>query len=228
VEGLRLVADAAGALLIEDAAQAHGATRHAKGVASLGVAAGTSFYPAKNLGAYGDGGAVLTNSDDIASKVRALRNYGSETKDDHPDIGFNSRLDTLQAVVLSAKLKHLAAWNELRRAAAARYDELLATVSGMTVPITLPSNEHVWHLYVVRVPRRDQVLRRLNDAGIGASVHYPVPIPLQGAFKYLGHQRGDFPAAEAAAETVLSLPLFPEITPDQQRCVATELEKALR
>ena len=144
-----------------------------------------------------------------------------------PIIGFNARLDPLQAVVLNAKLNHLAAWNEVRRAAARRYDELLGDIRGLTLPVTLPGNEHVWHLYMVRVPQRDQVLQQLNAAGVGAGVHYPIPIHLQGAFKHLGHRRGDFPMAEAAADEILTLPLFPGITLQQQQYVATTLRTAL-
>jgi len=222
-----VLAGRAGCLLLEDAAQAHGATRHGRAAGGLGLAAATSFYPAKNLGAYGDGGAVLTDSDDVARAARALRNYGSDTKYHHPELGFNSRLDTLQAVVLSAKLARLAGWNEARRRAARRYHELLADVPGVRLPATLAGNEHAWHLYVVRVPRRDQVLRALDADGIGAAVHYPVPIHLQGALRHLGHRRGDFPAAEAAADEVLSLPLFPEITAAQQERVAAALRRAV-
>jgi dTDP-4-amino-4,6-dideoxygalactose transaminase len=169
----------------------------------------------------------LTNSDDLAAAVRALRNYGSEVKHHHPRVGFNSRLDAIQAVVLSSKLKHLASWNEARRQAAWRYDKLLSGLDAVTLPVTLSGNEHVWHLYVVRLPHRDSVLHRLKEAGISAAVHYPSPIHLHGAFQYLGHQRGVFPVAEAAAEQVLSLPLFPEITVEQQAYVATELERSL-
>jgi dTDP-4-amino-4,6-dideoxygalactose transaminase len=169
----------------------------------------------------------LTNSDDLAAAVRALRNYGSELKYYHPRVGFNSRLDAIQAVVLSAKLKHLATWNEARRQAARRYDDLLSGVEAVTLPVTLPGNEHVWHLYVVRLPRRDSVLRKLKEAGISAALHYPLPIHLHGAFQHLGHRRGGFPVAEAAAEQVLSLPLFPEITVEQQAYVASELARSL-
>lgn len=226
MEDLKALADQTGVLLLEDAAQAHGARRHNQGLASVGLAAATSFYPGKNLGGYGDGGAVLTNSDDLAAAVRALRNFGSEIKYHHPRVGFNSRLDAIQAVVLNAKLKHLATWNEARRQAARRYDDLLSGVEAVTLPVTLSGNEHVWHLYVIRLPRRDSVLRKLKAAGIGAALHYPLPIPLQGAFQHLGHQRGGFPVAEAAAEQVLSLPLFPEITAEQQAYVASEVERS--
>jgi dTDP-4-amino-4,6-dideoxygalactose transaminase len=227
IEELKALADEAGVLLLEDAAQAHGARRHKRGPANVGLAAATSFYPSKNLGAYGDAGAVLTNSDDVAAAVRALRNYGSEIKHHHPRIGFNSRLDAIQAVVLRAKLKHLSSWNEARRQAAQRYDKLLSKLEAVTLPVTLPGNEHVWCSYVVRVPRRDSLLRKLNAAGIGAALHYPVPIHLHAAFQDLGYRRGAFPIAEAAAEQLLSLPLFPEITVEQQEYVASELERSL-
>jgi dTDP-4-amino-4,6-dideoxygalactose transaminase len=227
MEELKALADQTGVLLLEDAAHAQGARQHKQGVASIGLAAATSFYPSKNLGGYGDGGAVLTNSDDVAAAVRALRNYGSETKHHHPRLGFNSRLDAIQAVVLSAKLQHLADWNEARRQAARRYDELLSGVDAVNLPVTLPGNEHVWHLYVVCVPRRDAVLRKLKQAGIAAMLHYALPIHLQGAFKHLRYQRGDFPVAEAVSEHVLSLPMFPEITVEQQIYVVSELQRAL-
>lgn len=219
-----------GLALIEDAAQAQGATRNGRHAGSWGVGTGTSFYPGKNLGAYGDAGAVITNDDALAKKIRALRNYGSEVKYFHPETGFNSRLDTLQAVVLRVKLKHLARWNEQRRAAAQRYHHLLEGVSDVRLPRALPGNEHVWHLYPVRVPapRRDAILKALNDGGVGAGIHYPVPIHLQGAFAHLGHKPGDFPHAEAQAKEMISLPLFPEITEPQQVQVADALKAALR
>jgi dTDP-4-amino-4,6-dideoxygalactose transaminase len=221
------LAHAHGLVVVEDAAQSQGATQDERGVAATSVAAATSFYPGKNLGAYGDAGAVLTNDEDTARKVRALRNYGSEIKYHHPETGFNSRLDSLQAVVLCAKLAYLAEWNHARRAAARRYDELLADLEPVTRPGARPGNEHVWHLYVVRVPNRDAVLARLQAAGIGAGVHYPTPIHLQGAFRYLGHRVGDFPVAEKAAADVLSLPLFPEITVAQQERVVAALRAAI-
>jgi dTDP-4-amino-4,6-dideoxygalactose transaminase len=227
MEKVTELAKARSLFVIEDAAQAQGASRNGSKAGTLSAVAGTSFYPGKNLGAYGDAGAVTTNSDEIAGKVRALRNYGSEVKYHHPETGFNSRLDTLQAVVLSAKLKRLAAWNESRRRAAARYDKLLAEVARVEIPRTVPGNEHIFHLYVVRVPRRDNVLGRLNAEGIGAGIHYPVPIHMQGAFKHLGHRQGDFPVAERAAAEILSLPLFPEITAEQQEFVVEALRRAL-
>jgi dTDP-4-amino-4,6-dideoxygalactose transaminase len=213
--------------IVEDAAQSQGAARHGRPAGSVGDGAGTSFYPGKNLGAYGDAGAVLTQRDDIAQRVRSLRNYGSEIKYHHPEAGFNSRLDTLQAVVLRAKLKRLSAWNEGRRAAALVYDALLEDVPQLRKPITLEGNEHVWHLYVVEVPRREEVLACLQANGIGAGVHNPVPIHLQGAFSDLGHHSGNFPVAEASAARMLSLPMFPEITPAQQEYVVKQLRSVL-
>lgn len=214
-------------LLLEDAAQSHGARQGDHIAGSPADGAGTSFHPGNNLGAYGDGGAVLTRRADLALLLRALRNHGSEVKHHHPEVGFNSRLDTLQAVVLRAKLKRLADWNESRRRAAARYHQLLAGIAGVELPATMPGNRHTWHLYVVRVRRRDEVLRKLNAAGIGAGIHYPVPVHLQGAFASLGHREGAFPVAERAAREIASLPMFAEITAEQQERVAAELRKAV-
>jgi dTDP-4-amino-4,6-dideoxygalactose transaminase len=226
-EEVEALARAHGLTVIEDAAQAQGARRHGRAAGTTGRAAGTSFYPGKNLGAYGDAGAVTTDDDALAARLRALRNYGSEVKYHHPEMGFNSRLDTLQAVVLSAKLKRLGAWNEARRAAARRYDELLADLPAVTLPRTLAGNEHVFHLYVVRVPHRDKVQERLAADGIGAQIHYPIPIHLQGAFRHLGLGPGSFPVAERAAGEILSLPIYPEITAEQQARVVASLRGAL-
>jgi dTDP-4-amino-4,6-dideoxygalactose transaminase len=216
----------AGVDLIEDAAQSQGATQHGRPSGSVGVAAGTSFYPGKNLGAYGDGGAVLTSDEPTAGTVRALGAHGGTRKYTHDLIGMNSRLDTLQAVVLRAKLRRLDAWNEQRRAAAHRYDVLLSGVAGVRLPATAPGNVPVWHLYVVRVAERDRVLARLVEAGIGAGIHYPQPVHLLGAYGHLG-RRGEFPVAEAAARRLLSLPLFPGITAAQQGRVVEVLTAAV-
>jgi dTDP-4-amino-4,6-dideoxygalactose transaminase len=215
-------------VVIEDAAQAQGARRHGRAAGSWSFAAATSFYPGKNLGAYGDAGAVTTNSDDVARRLRALRNYGSEVKYHHPEIGFNSRLDTLQAVVLGVKLKRLAAWNDARRAAARRYDDMLTGLGDVSRPRPLAGNEHVYHLYVIRVPNRDEIVTRLDADGVGAQIHYPFPIHLQGAFRDLGLGPGSFPIAERAAAEILSLPMFPEISEQQQSKVVAALRRALR
>ena len=221
VEELRAGTDVT---IVEDAAQSQGATRHGRGAGVDGIAA-TSFYPGKNLGAYGDAGAVVTFSEELATTVRTLGSHGGLKKYTHDLIGVNSRLDGLQAVVLRAKLTRLAGWNERRRAAAARYDELLSGLDVM-LPATLEGNEHVWHIYCVRVPggRRDQVLAELNAAGVGAAIHYPTPIHHTGAFAHLG---GSFPNAEAAGSELLSLPIYPQITPAQQERVAEALAAAL-
>jgi dTDP-4-amino-4,6-dideoxygalactose transaminase len=214
-------------IVVEDAAQAHGATRGGRSMGSFGVAAATSFYPGKNLGAFGDAGAVVTDDDDLAGRIRTLRNWGSDRKYHHPEAGFNSRLDTIQAVVLSAKLHHLEAWNEQRREAAARYDSMLGRDERVSTPVTVPLNEHVFHLYVVEVDERDRVLARLQEAGIEAGIHYPVPLHLQGALSSLANSIGDFPAAENAARRMISLPIFPGITALEQERVVAVLLKSL-
>lgn len=226
IEVLTPTAAERGVALVEDAAQAHGATRHGRSPGSATAAAATSFYPGKNLGAYGDAGAVLTVGDDLARQVRALRNWGSEIKYYHPEIGFNARLDTLQAVVLLAKLGRLDEWNRERRRAAARYTELLADLEGVRLPSVAEGNVHVWHLYVVRVHDRDRVLEALNAEGVGAGIHYPIPIHRQPPFEKLGAP-GAFPVAERAADEILSLPLFPGITEEQLDHVAGVLRKAV-
>ncbi|MFJ8044448.1 DegT/DnrJ/EryC1/StrS family aminotransferase [Kitasatospora sp. NPDC096147] len=227
VEHVLEIAD--GRPVVEDGAQSQGATRHGRVSGSWGVLAATSFYPGKNLGAYGDAGAVVTDSAGLAAAVREIGDHGSSRKYVHERFGFNSRMDTVQAVVLRAKLRRLPAWNAARRAAAARYDALLGELPGVTLPRTLPGNEHVWHLYAVRIAGggRDEVLAALNAAGIGAGVHYPVPVHLQPAFADLGHGEGSFPVAERAARELLSLPLHPHLTEDQQTYVAETLAKAL-
>jgi len=214
--------------LLEDAAQAHGATRHGSPIGTGVAAAATSFYPGKNLGAYGDGGAVLTSDTTLAQRIRAISCHGGLERYEHRYVGFNSRLDTLQAVVLRAKLRRLPAWNEARRAAAARYDSMLADLEKVRRPTTADGNEHVWHLYVVRVDDRDRVLDDLHAAGIGAGIHYPRPIHCTEAFSFLGHATGAFPVAEASAPQLLTLPLFPHITQAQQERVVEALAEATR
>jgi dTDP-4-amino-4,6-dideoxygalactose transaminase len=227
VEHILPLAERIGAWVIEDAAQAHGARRNGRGAGTLGHVAATSFYPGKNLGAYGDAGAVLTCSDDVAERLRLIRDHGSVRKYCHELLGVNSRMDTLQAVVLSAKLRRLGAWNAARRDAAARYDADLAGIDGVVIPRTLDGNEHVWHLYVVRVPDRDRVLGELAAAGIGAGVHYPVPVHRTPAFARLGLPDIACPVAERTAAGLISLPMFAEITAEQQARVTDTLAGAL-
>jgi dTDP-4-amino-4,6-dideoxygalactose transaminase len=227
MEAIGEIAARHGVHVIEDAAQAQGAERLGQRAGSFGVAAGTSFYPGKNLGAYGDAGAVMLDDDEMARRVRRLGNHGSDTKYRHPELGFNSRLDTIQAIVLRAKLRRLDAWNAQRRAAASLYDQLLADVPGVSTPSVLPGNVPVWHLYVVRLTRRDEVLAELNAAGIGAGIHYPTPIHLHGAYADLGHGVGDFPVAENSARQIMSLPIYPGITPAQQERVVAVLADAV-
>jgi len=228
VERLLSLAENVGAWVVEDAAQSHGARRADKSAGALGHVAATSFYPGKNLGAYGDAGAALTDSDELAARMRMIRDHGSRHKYEHEVIGLNSRLDTLQAVVLSAKLRRLAGWNAARQAAARRYDALLSHAEGVIRPQVLDGNEHVWHLYVVRVPDRDRVLKELHAASIGAGIHYPVPIHLTSAFASLGYAKGAFPVAEQVAREIVSLPLFPEITSTQQERVVSVLMAAMQ
>lgn len=196
--------------VFEDAAQASGARYKGRMAGSLGDAAAFSFYPGKNLGAYGDGGAVTTSDADIAEKIRLLRNIGQKVKYFHEVKGFNNRLDTMQAAVLGVKLPHLDGWNENRRRAAAAYAEQLADLP-MVTPTTADYAEHIFHLYVVRVENREPLMEYLKERGIATGLHYPIPIHLQPAYAELGYERGDFPVTEAYAETILSLPIFPEL-----------------
>lgn len=212
--------------VVEDAAQSQGARAGGRVSGGLGVIAATSFYPGKNLGAAGDAGAVTTDDAELARSVRLMSAHGSEKKYVHEVMGFNSRLDTLQAVVLSAKLARLDLWNERRRAAAQRYHELLDGIDDLVLP-GLAGQDHVWHLFVIRIPQRDRVLRELQAVGIGAGIHYPQPLSLTPALSYLGYGPGDFPESELAAGEILSLPLFPHITSAQQERVATELRRVL-
>ena len=227
MESIRAVLDGSDIVVVEDAAQSQGARRHGRSAGSFGIAAGTSFYPGKNLGAYGDAGAVLTDSADVARTARLIANHGSERRYEHEVLGFNSRLDTFQGVVLRAKLARLEAWNQARRDAADRYDSLLEGVDGVTRPTTADGNEHVWHLYVVQVDDRDRVLAHLGADGVGAGVHYPIPVHLHPAFEDLRKGPGSYPVSEAAASRILSLSMHPHLTPQQQERVVSTLVTAL-
>ncbi len=210
-------------LILEDAAQSQGARRNGEMSGSLGDIAATSFYPGKNLGAFGDAGAVLTDDDEIATTIRRLRNHGGTAKYEHSLLGRNSRLDGIQAVVLSAKLPHLDGWNQLRRDAATTYGMLLGGDDRIQLPIVSHGNEHVFHLYVIRTSHRDRILAGLAAAGIGAGIHYPKPVHLLPAFGFLGLGVGSFPRAEALSHEILSLPIYPGIVASDQQYVAETL-----
>jgi dTDP-4-amino-4,6-dideoxygalactose transaminase len=202
-----------GLLVVEDACQAHGARYRGRRVGSLGDAAAFSFYPAKNLGAFGDAGAVVTDRPELADAVRTLRDYGQRKKHEHVVKGFNRRLDTVQAGVLRVKLRHLDEWNARRRDRAAAYTELLDR-DVLSVPAAPEHDEPVWHLYVIRVPDRDAVRAELARRGIQTGIHYPVPIHLQPAYEDLGYGVGSFPETERQAAEILSLPMYPELPPE--------------
>jgi dTDP-4-amino-4,6-dideoxygalactose transaminase len=216
------VAGDAGVPVVEDAAQAHGATvvpasgGPPRRAGSLGRLAAFSFYPGKNLGAFGDAGAVTTDDDELADRVARLRDHGRVAKYEHAEVGWGERLDTLQAAVLQVKLERLEAGNAARERLARRYDEALAGVGDLVPPARVDGRTSAWHLYVVRSGRRDELLAHCRAAGVEAGVHYPVPLHLQPAWRHLGYARGDLPASEAWAAECLSLPLYPELSEEQQ------------
>jgi len=224
--------------LFEDAAQAFGSTWRGKRAGSLSLAAGFSFYPTKNLSAFGDAGCVTTSDPDVASRVRSLRNHGSTQRYYHDEIGWNARMDAIQAVVLRVKLKRLPDWNAKRRELASRYDQLFhdagladprpATLTAETSkPVrllsTLAEAGHIFHQYVIRVDRRDDLRKFLADRNISSEVYYPVPLHLQRCFTYLGYLEGDLPESERAAKEVLALPIFPELTSEEQQRVVSAI-----
>ncbi len=200
--------------VIEDAAQAHGAEYKDKRVGALGSAGCFSFYPSKNLGAYGEAGAVVTNDEELAARLRLLRDHGSTSKYAHAIVGYNFRMEEIQAAVLNVKLRHLNDWNDARRARAARYNTALSD-SNLVLPREMEYARHVYHVYAVQSGNRDELQKRLTAAGVQTGVHYPIPIHLQPAYASLGYKRADFPVTESLAERVLSLPMFPELSDDQ-------------
>ena len=226
VEAVLEVAEAHDLKVIEDACQAHGAKYDGTRVGSFGDAACFSFYPTKNLGCYGDGGAIVTDDEELADRLRSLREYGQTEKYNYETVGYNSRLDTIQAAVLSAKLDHLDQWNEDRRAAAARYDTLLESTP-LTLPTCRDSVEHVYHLYVVRTrspDERDELQAHLEDNGVQTGIHYPVPVHEQESYRSCGTQPS-LPVTEQVAREIISLPMYPELTPDQQECVKNMIKE---
>ncbi|MFZ1000130.1 MAG: DegT/DnrJ/EryC1/StrS family aminotransferase [Candidatus Sulfotelmatobacter sp.] len=235
MESLQRLADEFHLPLIEDAAQAIGARWGRQTAGSMGACAAFSFYPTKNLSAYGDAGAATTNSPEMAVHMRRLRNHGSPRRYIHEELGWNSRLDAIQAAVLQVKLKYVERWNEARRQRASRYDQLFAA-AGLTstggqpenaapiqLPLTSAKAHHVFHQYVVRAFRRDELREFLTARKIGTEIYYPLPLHLQPCFTYLGYREGDFPQAERAAKEVLALPMFPELTEDEQRWVVKSI-----
>ncbi len=227
LERLLPLAERHGLTIVEDAAQAIGARRRIaeawRVAGELGRAAALSFFPSKNLGAWGDAGMLVTSDGVLADRVRRLRTHGGLRMYHHDEVGFNSRLDTLQAAVLLAKLPHLEAWSAARRRHAAWYTEALSGTPGLRTPAVDSANEHIFHQYVIESDGRDALRAQLKAAGIGCAVYYPVPLHLQPCFAYLGYREGAFPVAEAAARRVLALPVYPELTPDQRAAVVAAI-----
>ena len=217
------IAGRCGLHVIEDAAQAHGTRYKGRACGSLGNAGCFSFYPGKNLGAFGDAGAVTTDDTALAARLRRLRNYGQEEKYVHVEQGINSRLDSVQAAVLGVKLRYLARWNAARAAHAEYYAELLAGIGDLVIRQPAPDSTHIYHLFIVETARRDALRRHLTAAGIDTNIHYPIPIHLQQAYSELGYRAGDFPVAEKLARHALSLPMYPELTRGQIQRIAHEL-----
>lgn len=215
-----------GVPLIEDAAQAHAAAYHGKPIGGFGLCGCFSFYPGKNLGAYGEGGAVVTNDDAIAARLRSLRDHAQSQRYHHDEIGFNYRMDALQGAVLGVKMKHLLTWTEGRRRLAARYLALLEGTP-LALPTEVEGRRHVWHLFVALSPERDALRLALEARGVQTGLHYPIPVHLQRAYRHLGHREGDFPVAERIGRECLSLPLFPEMTTEQQDVVVEALAEVL-
>ena len=224
MDAISLIANEHDLFVVEDACQAHGAQLNGNRIGSLGQASAFSFYPSKNLGAYGDGGMVVTNDKAIADSIKNLRNYGQSKKYHHETIGFNRRLDSLQAAILRVKLKHLNHWNESRREHAEEYNRLLKDVDVET-PKLLEGVEPVWHLYVIQTNERDQLRDYLSSCDIQTGIHYPIPIHLQKAYQNLKYQEGDFPVTEKYAQQILSLPMYAEMTSSQIQYVVDSINE---
>ncbi len=211
--------------VVEDAAQAIGAAQHDALAGSLGHCGCFSFFPSKNLGGAGDAGLVTTNDEEVARRLKMLRNHGAHERYFHDEVGGNFRIDTLQAAYLSVKLKHLESWHEGRRSNAAFYDAQLAEVKQVTTPVIAEGNRSIYNQYVIRAEQRDELQRYLGSAGVGSAVYYPLCLHEQKCFDYLGHKRGDFPVAEAAAQEVLALPIFPELREEQLTHVVDTIKR---
>jgi dTDP-4-amino-4,6-dideoxygalactose transaminase len=213
--------------VIEDACQAHGAEYKGKKAGTIGDAGCFSFYPGKNLGAYGEGGATVTDNDAVAAKMQVFRDHGQPKKYYHDIIGWNARMDGIQGAILSVKLKYLKQWNDARRSHAKRYNELLAGISGLTLPTEADFARHVYHIYAIRVQNRDALMNALTAQDVGCGIHYPVPIHLQQAYGYMNLKEGAFPVAEKIAAELISLPMFAELTDDQIAFTAETIKKHL-
>lgn len=216
-----------GLFVVEDACQAHGAEYKGRRAGTLGDAACFSFYPGKNLGAFGEAGAVVTNNSELQLKIRILRDHGQIRKYHHTMIGWNCRMDGIQASVLRVKLRYLERGNQLRRSHAAHYNQTLSGIEEVVTPVHAADVRHVYHVYAIRVQERDEVIRLLGEKGIGCAVHYPVPVHLQEAYRNLGYGQGDFPMAERCAAEFVSLPMFPELTPAQVETVTQGVKEAV-
>jgi dTDP-4-amino-4,6-dideoxygalactose transaminase len=212
IEKIKSICDKHGIALIEDCAQSHFSEFKSKKAGLFGIAASFSFYPGKNLGAYGDAGCIITNDDELAEKCRMFTQHGALKKHNHIIEGINSRLDGLQAAILSAKLPHLADWTKKRIRHAALYHNYLSGIEGICLPAQRPDTKHTWHLYVIRTKHRDKLSEWLADRGIETSIHYPTALPNLPAYQYLGHKPEDFPVASSLQDEILSLPMFPELT----------------
>ncbi|HUW09760.1 MAG TPA: DegT/DnrJ/EryC1/StrS family aminotransferase [Anaerolineae bacterium] len=226
LDALGRICESRGVPLVEDAAQAHGARYKGRHAGTFGFAGCFSFYAGKNLGAYGEGGAIATDDAEAAERMRALRDHAQRKKYHHDELGFNYRMDSFQGAVLSVKLRHLNEWTHSRQALASRYLKGLADTD-LVLPTVPAGREHVWHLFVVLHPERDRLKQALETAGIGCGLHYPVAVPFVRAYAQLGHRPGEFPVAERIARECLSLPIFPEMTEEQQDCAMAGLRQGL-
>lgn len=225
MDELKKVAEKHDLILIEDAAQSHIAEYKGKRIGGLSKAASFSFYPGKNLGAFGEGGAVTTNDDDLAQKIKMLRDHGSMKKYYHEYYGHNYRMEGIQGAVLGVKLKYLENWTKKRRDAAKKYTELLKDVKEIKLPEEMPYANHVYHLFVVQTKDRDKLQKFLNENEISTGLHYPIPLHLQKCFEHLGYKRGDFPQTEKLADECLSLPMFPDLTDEQINYVCDKIKE---
>jgi len=228
MDPIMTIAKKYGLFVIEDACQAHGAEYKGRPAGSTGHAGCFSFYPGKNLGAYGEGGAVITNKKNVAETVRMLRDHGQSKKYYHDKIGWNARMDGFQGAVLNVKLKYLTAWNEARRKNAMLYNKLLRDVEGVTTPAEADYARHIYHIYAIRVPNRDALIDFLKEKEIYCGIHYPIPIHLQHAYQFLNLERGNYPVAEKCAAEFVSLPMFPELTEEQIRYIVEQIKDFMR